>query len=207
MKNFITFEGCEGVGKTTQLRFLKEYCESNGIDAVFTREPGGSEIAEKIRKIILDGSNEGMTGECEALLYAAARNQHINEVVLPALKRGSIVFCDRFTDSTYAYQGSARGLGGKYVETLNKLSACDCLPEYTVFLHLLPELAFRRKGGADLKDRLEREKEEFHEKVYAGYMDIISKEPERFIVIDASGSKTETQTRIISELIKKGIIK
>ena len=133
MKNFITFEGCEGVGKTTQLRFLKEYCESNGIDAVFTREPGGSEIAEKIRKIILDGSNEGMTGECEALLYAAARNQHINEVVLPALKRGSIVFCDRFTDSTYAYQGSARGLGGKYVETLNKLSAGDCLPAYTVF--------------------------------------------------------------------------
>lgn len=206
MKNFIAIEGCEGVGKSTQLRFLKDYCLSNGIKAVFTREPGGSEIAEKIRKIILDSANSDMTSICEALLYAAARNQHLNDIVKPALAEGNIVFCDRFLDSTFAYQGFARGLGFDFVANLNKLSVGEYTPQYTVFLDLPPKTAFLRKGGADNNDRLEREKIDFHEKVYKGYLDIIEKERKRFIVIDASGKKGETHTRIISELIKVGIL-
>jgi thymidylate kinase len=111
MKGLITIEGCEGVGKSTQLQLLKNYCDKNNIKAVFTREPGGSIIAEKIRNIILDGKNTKMSDKCEALLYAASRNQHIHDIIIPALKNQNIVFCDRYIDSTFAYQGYGRELG------------------------------------------------------------------------------------------------
>ena len=132
MKNFLTIEGCEGVGKTYHTRRLKQYCIDNGVDAIFTREPGGSEVAEKIRKVILDSANVKMTDWCEAFLYCASRVQHLEEIVAPALKEGKIVFCDRFVDSSYAYQGMGRGLGMQKVMDLNALAVGEYMPEYTL---------------------------------------------------------------------------
>lgn len=207
MDNFISFEGCEGVGKTTQVRLLREYCENNKLDVVFTREPGGSGIAEKIRNIILDSANRGMTPHCEALLYAAARNQHLHDIILPNLRDGKKVVCDRYCDSTYAYQGFARGLGVPFVDALNNISIADYKPVYTVFLSLEPSKSFLRKAASAEKDRLEMENIEFHNKVYQGYLGLIRLEPTRFIVIDASGSKKETHEKVLSALIKKGFLK
>lgn len=184
--SFITFEGCEGVGKTTQVERLKRYLESTGQRALFLREPGGTVISEKIREMLLSKENDGMNGKCEALLYSAARAQLLGEVVAPALEKGVIVVCDRFTDSTFAYQGAARGLGVDFIDELNKLTCGDIVPDVTVFLDLHPRAAFERKGGADKNDRLESQSIEFHEKVYGGYKELAQRYPERFICIDAS---------------------
>ncbi len=125
---FVTFEGGEGVGKTTQLRLVRQYLEEKGVDAIFLREPGGNDISEKIRNIILDISNSAMTGMCEAMLYSAARAQLTEEVIKPALQQGKLVVCDRFIDSTFAYQGIARGLGADKVDALNRMAAKLCPP-------------------------------------------------------------------------------
>ena len=166
---FITFEGCEGSGKSTQLRLLSQYLTERGVDFIMTREPGGSDIAEEIRKIILSGKNTAMCDECEALLYAAARIQHLKEKVAPALKAGKLVICDRYVDSSLAYQGYARGLGVEYVRQINELALKEFTPDLTVFLDISPKAAFERKHGADPDDRMEQLGLEFHEKVYRGY--------------------------------------
>lgn len=206
MKNFITIEGCEGVGKTAQTKMLKEYCEKHNIDVLFTREPGGSRVAEKIRDIILDAGNAEICDKCEAFLYASSRVQHLHEIVIPALSSGKKVICDRFVDSSYVYQGVARGLGLQYVMELNSLAVGEYMPEYTVFLDLSPEKAFERKGGVDKKDRLEVQGLEFHRKVYEGYCKIIATYPERFIVIDASGSREETHQKVVNALKYRNIL-
>lgn len=203
---FITFEGPEGVGKSRQIKLLEEYLKQNNINYFLTREPGGTHISEQIRKIILDGENSEMTGECEALLYAAARVQLLKEVVEPRLKDGELVICDRYVDSSLAYQGFARGLGEKFVANINAFAIENFTPDYTVFLNLDPERAFLRKGGADGKDRLEQSGLAFHKKVYEGYLKLAEKYADRFIVIDASGEKAETHAKIISALKEKGII-
>ena len=209
MKNFkgkfITLEGCEGVGKSRQLAFLKEYMTNNKIDFVVTREPGGGKISEKIREIILDGNNKEMTDECEALLYAAARVQHLNDIVKPALEQGKIVLCDRYIDSSFAYQAYARGLGLEFVEKINSYAIENFTPDYTIFLDLSPEEAFKRKGGVDQNDRLELSGREFHERVYQGYLAVAEKHPERVIKIDPSGTKEQTHAKIISALKQKGV--
>lgn len=205
MKNFITIEGSEGAGKSTQVRFLKEYCEKNGINAVFTREPGGSAVAEQIRNIILDPQNGAMTDVCEAFLYAAARNQHLKEIVEPAIEAGKLVFCDRYIDSSYAYQGFGRGLGFDFVKKLNDLAIGEFLPQFTVFLDLSPQEAFLRKGGADKNDRLEQAGAEFFEKVYQGYLQVVRRESQRFIVIKPSGTKFQTHELIVSALKERGV--
>ncbi len=146
---FVTFEGCEGSGKSTQLRLLCEYLDKNGTPYILTREPGGSSIAEQIRKIILDGKNTEMSDECEALLYAAAREQHLTEVIIPALEKGLLVLCDRYVDSSLAYQGAARGLGAEYIESINMHAMRAYPPDITVFLDIPPAAAFNRKHGAD----------------------------------------------------------
>jgi len=207
MKGFITIEGCDGVGKTYQTAKLKEYCENTNQNVVFTREPGGSKVAEKIRNIILDSENDTMCDKCEAFLYASARIQHLNDIVIPALKEGKTVICDRFVDSSYVYQGLGRGLGYENVKALNDIAVGEYMPEYTFFLELTPELAFERKGGNDVKDRLEICDKDFYKKVYDGYHMLIDSYPERFVVIDAKGSKTETHEKIVSEMRKRGIIK
>ena len=206
MKNFITIEGCDGVGKTYQTRLLKEYCEQQGANVVFTREPGGSDIAEQIRRIILDASNSSMDDMCEAFLYAASRIQHLHDIVKPALKEGKIVFCDRYVHSSYVYQGIARGLGLDNIVSLNNIAVGEYMPEFTIFLGLAPAEAFAREGGADKSDRMESVDFAFHDKVYCGYKQLISQNPQAFEVIDASGAKEETQKKLRDVLRRRGII-
>lgn len=202
---FITFEGCEGSGKSTQLRLLSEYLDKEGIPYILTREPGGSPIAEQIRKIILDGKNMEMCDECEALLYAAARLQHLKDTVIPALEKGTLVICDRFVDSSLAYQGEARGLGLEYVAAINEKALRECPPDLTVFLNIAPDAAFMRKHGADENDRMEKQGLEFHRRVYGGYLKLLDKYP-RICAVECGGTKFETSANIVSLLKNKGII-
>ncbi|MEG2159028.1 MAG: dTMP kinase, partial [Clostridia bacterium] len=174
---------------------------------VFTREPGGSNIAEQIRKIVLDGANMEMDVLCEAFLYSASRIQHLHDIVIPALNSGKVVVCDRYVDSSYAYQGVARGLGLEKIRHLNAIAVGEYMPEYTLFLDLSPKQAFARKGGVDMNDRLENVNEEFHNKVYQAFCSLAQQEKERYIVIDASGSVMETQQKIRDALRDRGVIK
>lgn len=207
MRNFITIEGCEGVGKTYQTNLLKQYCREMGYDVVFTREPGGSDIAEQIRKIILDANNSDMDDLCEAFLYAASRIQHLKDIVKPALNEGKVVICDRYVDSSYVYQGIGRGLGLDKIVKLNEIAVGDYMPEFTVFLDLSPENAFKRKGGADSNDRMEAIGYDFHLKVYEGYKRLIAENPARFEVIDASGAKEQTQAKLRAALARRGVFR
>lgn len=202
---FLTFEGCEGSGKSTQLRLLGQYLDREGVDYIMTREPGGSSISEKIREIILDGKNAEMCDECEALLYAAARFQHLKDTVVPALESGKLVICDRYVDSSLAYQGYARGLGVDFIERINAPALGEYAPDMTVFLNIPPDRAFMRKHGADENDRMERQGLEFHMKVYEGYLTLAAKYP-RICPIECGGTKFETAEKIVLALKDKGII-
>lgn len=204
---FITFEGCEGVGKSTQINMLKAYLNKTGQKALFLREPGGNALSEKIRHIILDPSNNEMTPLCEAMLYSSARAQLMGQVIIPALEAGELVICDRFIDSTFAYQGFARDLGVDTIAELNKIVCGEYMPDVTIFLDLPPDEAFKRKGGRDEGDRMELQSLEFHKKVYQGYKKAISMFPNRIISISPRGSKFDTQTAIIRNLQARGIIK
>lgn len=206
MKGFITFEGCEGVGKSTQIRLLQEYFTKNGIDAVFTREPGGVPICETIRGVILNKDFSEMSPICEALLYASSRAQLVSEVIRPNLDKGKIVVCDRYIDSSFAYQGFARGLGLDMVESINYHAIDGAIPELTIFLDLSPEKAFSRKGGRDANDRIEREGLAFHNKVYAGYKAVAEKYPDRVVCIAPTGTKFDTHRAIVKTLKDRGII-
>ena len=181
---FITFEGCDGSGKSTQLRMLSEYLTEKGVAHIFTREPGGGKISEAIREILLSGKNMEMTDECEALLYAASRVQHLNDRVEPALAEGKLVICDRYVDSSLAYQAYARGLGKEFIEKINAFALEKYLPDLTIFIDLSPEDAFRRKKGADADDRLEQAGMAFHQRVYEGYKALAKEYPNRFICVD-----------------------
>lgn len=203
---FVTFEGCEGVGKSKQIHLLEEYLKANGVNYYLTREPGGTPVSEQIRKVILDGSNTSMTDECEAMLYASARIQLLKEEIKPRLERGELVLCDRYIDSSFAYQAFARGLGEDFVASINDYAIKNFLPDCTLFLNLSPKDAFKRKGGVDKNDRLELSGFEFHEKVYKGYLTLAEKNPNRIVSIDASGSKEQTHAKIIKALKDKGII-
>lgn len=202
---FITFEGCEGSGKSTQLRLLAAYLDRESIPYIMTREPGGSPIAEDIRRIILDGKNTEMCDECEAMLYAASRIQHLREKVIPALGAGKIVICDRYVDSSLAYQGFARGLGLEYVADINKKAFELCTPDLTVFLNISPDKAFERKNGADLNDRMEKQGLEFHKRVYEGYLRLLDVYP-RICAVECGGTKEQTNEKIVELLKRKGII-
>lgn len=202
---FISFEGCEGSGKSTQIKLLAQYLEKINAGYIVTREPGGSEIAEKIRGIVLDGKNKNMTGECEALLYAAAREQHLSEIIIPALTAGKLVVCDRYVHSSLAYQGYARGLGAEYIKAVNSRVIRGYMPDITLFLDISPDAAFARKHGADKNDRMEQQGLLFHRKVYDGYRQMLSGES-AFCAIDCSGEKEQTHRNIVRLLQTKGII-
>ena len=203
---FITFEGCEGVGKSKQVKLLAAYLNNKGIQPLILREPGGTTISEGIRELILDPKNNLMTAECELILYIAARAQLIREKIKPALDKGIMVICDRFIDSTVAYQGFGRNLGPETVNALNKIAIADCIPDCTIFLDLTPELAFRRKGGADKGDRLELEDMDFHNRVYEGYKYAEKTSGGRIVTISPTGSVEDTHNKIIKALKEKGII-
>ena len=185
---FITFEGCEGCGKSTQVKLFNEYLTKNQIPHIFTREPGGEKISEEIRRILLDANNKEMTDECEALLYAASRVQHLSDRVEPALQQGKLVICDRYVDSSLAYQAYARGLGVDFVSKINAFALTKYLPDVTIFIDLTPEAAFLRKHGADENDRLEQAGMAFHQRVYEGYKALAEQEPDRIVAVD--GNKT-----------------
>ncbi len=202
---FVTIEGCEGVGKSTLLRGLEDYLETAGREAVFTREPGGTEVAERIRAVILDPENAAMTPTAELLLYAAARAQHTEEKIIPAVRDGKLVICDRYSDSTLAYQSYARGLDRGECLAADEIARRGVKPDLTVFLDLSPERGFARKGGADKGDRLEREKIDFHERVYAGFRAIAESDPDRVVAVDASKSKEEVLAAVVNLLKERGM--
>ena len=197
---FITFEGCDGCGKSTQLKLLSKYLTEEKIPHIFTREPGGGKISEAIREILLSGKNSEMTDECEALLYAAARVQHLHDRVEPALTKGELVICDRYVDSSLAYQAYARGLGVDFITKINAYALENYLPDITVFIDLTPEAAFQRKQGADENDRLEQAGMEFHRRVYAGYKALAQQYPDRFVCVDGNQTPLEIFKQIVELL-------
>lgn len=203
---FITFEGCDGCGKSTQLKMLSAYLTEKGIAHVFTREPGGGKISEAIREILLSGKNMEMTDECEALLYAAARVQHLHDRVQPALAEGKLVICDRYVDSSLAYQAYARNLGEEFVRQINAYALEHYLPDATVFIDLTPEDAFKRKHGADENDRLEQAGMAFHRRVYEGFDALAKQNPERFIRIDGKQSPQNIFDAVVKALQEKNCL-
>ncbi|WFR63686.1 dTMP kinase [Paenibacillus amylolyticus] len=205
---FITLEGGEGSGKTTMIGRIGSYFEERGIPYVVTREPGGIEIAEKIRSIILDPLHTAMDARTEALLYAAARSQHLAEKVEPALRAGKTVICDRFVDSSLVYQGYARGLGIENVWAINRFAIGDLMPDVTLYLDIEPEVGLARIDAHDGREvnRLDLENLEFHRKVREGYFLLKEQFPERFRVIDASMKQEEVLAAMILSL-ETGILK
>jgi len=187
---FITFEGVEGSGKTTQIQRLKKYLTQKGIPCKVTREPGGCPIGEKVRKILLNPDHREMVPMSELLLYEAARAQHVKEVIEPFLKKGGVVLCDRFSDATIAYQGYGRKIDVKWIERLNHLSSLGIKPDVTFLLDCPSDVGLKRalKRNRTLKqekeERFEKEKIQFHQRVRKGYLAIAKKEPRRVKVID-----------------------
>ena len=188
MSYLITLEGVEGSGKSTLIQYLKELIESIGKKVIVTREPGGIEISEQIRSVILDTENTKMDGRTEALLYAAARRQHLVERIIPALKEGNVVLCDRFIDSSLAYQGYARGLGIDEVLSINEFAIGSFMPNLTLYLDLDPQIGLsriRKNKGREV-NRLDLEEISFHLKVREGYEEVIKRFPDRIVRVDAN---------------------
>ena len=205
---FITLEGPEGSGKTTAVEAAVKKLQEMGYEIVRTREPGGTPIAEQIRNVILDKNNTAMDGRTEALLYAASRRQHLVERVWPALKEGKIVICDRYLDSSLAYQGGARGLGVDEILNVNLFATENTWPDLTLLFDIKPEEGLKRIAANASREvnRLDLEKIEFHQKVRGSFLYLAKKYPERFIIIDASKSREEvakdTLDAILSRLCK-----
>ena len=193
---FITMEGPDGSGKSTQIEAIKNFLEKRGEKIVITREPGGTSISEKIRELLLDRENSEMDPMAEALLYAAARAQHVAQVIRPALEEGTHVICDRFIDSSIAYQGYGRMLGDS-VAIINAYAVNECVPDVTFFMKLNPEVGKSRIKTSD-QDRIEMEKIDFHNRVFAGYEAL--EYPDRIVGIDATRNIEEISSEIISHL-------
>ncbi len=196
---FITFEGPEGSGKTTHSGLLREFLRKQGFKVLHTREPGGTLISEKIRKILLDPKNKDMDAACEMLLYMSARAQIVNEKILPALKEGKIVICDRFTDATLAYQGYAGGIDLKVIENIAGIVTKGLKPDVTFLLDIDARAGLLRAGRA--KDRMERKSILYHNKVRNGYLSIARKEPKRVKVLSSTGEIGLTQ-----EIIRRAVL-
>ncbi|MBP7310747.1 MAG: dTMP kinase [Candidatus Cloacimonetes bacterium] len=197
---FITFEGIEGSGKSTQVNLLVEYLKSRHLPYIISREPGGTPISEAIRSILLDPKYQEMKPETELLLYSASRAQHTGELILPALAEGKIVICDRYYDSTYAYQGAARDLDFELIDTITRFATYGRVPDKTFLLDLPVEEGLARITKRQL-DRLEQEKAEFHCKVRQQFLSIANKYPSRYIVLNASDTREALQQKIISVLL------
>lgn len=201
---FITFEGPDGSGKTTVSTAVVKKLQEMGYPVRYTREPGGSNIAEKIRGIILDPQNTEMDARTEALLYAASRRQHLVDRVFPALEEGTHVICDRFVDSSLAYQGCGRGLGIEEVYAINEFAADGAMPDKTIFLDISAEEGLKRIADRSFLDRLDQESIEFHRAVYEGYQEVVRRYPDRIICVDAGRTPEEViedACRIIKEIL------
>lgn len=205
MPFFITFEGVEGSGKTTQIQLLKETLEAQGHRVLATREPGGCPIADAIRAILLDSANRDLVPRAELLLYAAARAQHVEQVIRPALAAGTIVLCDRFADATTAYQGGGRGLDAALIDELNAVAAGGLAPDLTLLFDLPAAVGLARarhrnqNGMARDEGRFEMEELDFHERVRTAYLALAGREP-RCRTVDATGSAEQVAARVAAEI-------
>ena len=195
---FIAFEGVEGAGKGTQIRLAKEYLESQGVDVLITREPGGTVVGEKLRELLLDHDTGHLDSRTESLLFAASRAQHVTTVLRPALAEGKVVICDRYIDSSLAYQGWARGVGEQDVLTLNVWATQGLFPDLTILLHLEPEAGLLR--SLEEPDRIEVEGGSFHAKVADAYLKIAEEHPERFVVVDADDTPERVHEQVVEAL-------
>ena len=202
---FITLEGPEGSGKTTAVEAAVKQLEKMGYQIVRTREPGGTPIAEQIRNVILDKNNTAMDPRTEALLYAASRRQHLVEKVWPALKEGKIVICDRYLDSSLAYQGGARGLGVENVLNINLFATENTWPDLTLLFDIKPEEGLKRIASNANREvnRLDLEKLDFHHKVRDTFLELAKRYPERFVIIDASKSKEEVAKNTLDTILNR----
>lgn len=196
---FITLEGADGCGKTTQATLVAAALEARGREVVRLREPGGTPISEKVRALLLDPANAEMVPECELLLYEASRAQLVRQVIEPALERGACVLCDRYYDSTFAYQAGGRGLDETLVRQSNVLGSCGRVPDRTLVLDLDPALGFARATAGGV-DRMEAEGLAFQERVRNAYLRLASEEPSRVRLVDASGKKGEVTARVLAAL-------
>lgn len=201
----ITIEGPDGAGKTTQVKKISEYLRTKGFKVLVTREPGGTSLGEKLRKLLLTLEGESPVPEAEALIYAASRAQLVKKVIVPALENGYIVLCDRFVDSSLAYQGWARGLGIKELTDINGWFLKNNWPDLTIILDVDPGQSLKRLRKE--KDRLERENLEFHKKVREGFLKVHSIYPNRTRLVDASNNPEQVFEAILFEIEKSGIIK
>ena len=201
---FITFEGPDGSGRTTVSKAVTERLLTEGYAIRYTREPGGSNIAEQIRDVILDPKNTEMDARTEALLYAASRRQHLVDIILPALESGTHVISDRFIDSSLAYQGCGRNIGIEEVYSINQFAIDTYMPDKTIYLDLDAEVGLSRIQGREFLDRLDQESVDFHERVFQGYQEVLEKYKDRFIIVNASRSVEE----VIEEAyqVTKGIL-
>jgi dTMP kinase len=195
---FVAFEGVEGAGKGTQIRLAKEWLESQDIEVLVTREPGGTPVGEEVRRVLLDHETGRIEPRTEALLFAASRAQHVASVIRPALAAGAVVISDRYIDSSLAYQGSARGLGEQDVLTLNVWATQGLFPDVVILLHLEPEAGLLR--SLEEPDRIEMEGADFHAKVADAYLRIAEEHPERFVVVDADDAPERVHERVVDAL-------
>ncbi|MDO6459891.1 dTMP kinase [Granulosicoccaceae sp. 1_MG-2023] len=197
---FITLEGGEGVGKTTNLAFIRQWLEARGTDLMLTREPGGTPLSEALRSLLLDNAYKGMDSTAELLMVFAARAEHLNKRILPALDAGQWVLCDRFTDASYAYQGHGRRMGRQRIAVLEKLVQGDLRPDLTLLLDVDPQTGLQRVDARAARDRFENEQLSFFQRVREGYLARAQAEPERFAVIDAAQPLAAVQKDIAAAL-------
>jgi len=200
---FISLEGLEGSGKSTQVGLLASKLKEEGYQIVVTREPGGTRIGDYIREITHSRENVDLTAVCEAYLMAASRAQHVREIIRPALNSGKIVICDRFIDSSLAYQGYGRQLGEEVVWQLNKLAIDDTVPNLTIFLDIPLDLGLNRRNGTEKIDRLDLQQKDFYERVYDGYHKLAEKYKERYFTVDSCKPIKEVAEKIYSHLKTK----
>jgi len=210
MKFFITFEGIEGCGKTTQVSLLKDFLEDRSYRVVTTREPGGTRIGDTIRKILLDSSNTDIDTKTELLLYQASRAQLIKDVITPSLEQGCIVLCDRFTDATLAYQGYAQGISRDLIRGLNQFASEELTPDFTILIDCPVEIGLKRardrndtRSLSESEDRFEEKSIAFHQKVRWGYLQIAEQHSNRYHVVDGRDSPSAIEQDIRSALLKK----
>ena len=206
MSKFITLEGIEGVGKTSNLRYIKELLETCGHDCVVTREPGGTKLGEALRGLLLSHSDDNMCADAELLMMFAARAEHINKVILPALDNNQSVLCDRFTEATYAYQGGGRQLDVDKISKLEEWVQADLRPDLTIILDAPVEIGRARAGNRSEPDRIEKEQDAFFQRVRESYIELSEHYPHRICLVDASLALADVQQQIREKLIEYEIL-